>query len=163
MARPRTVSLSPDEMIELGKEMVEWVKLNDPLHLSAWYSLEKSILESEWKQYVEKEEFRGYYEQAMRLIGQKYLDKESRVRNGVAERWLRVYFKDLKESEDSDVDAEYQRKLKLMTDELKAKQELSNQSPEELKEQINSLLDLISSTQSSRKMERSNNNPDTKS
>lgn len=101
--RPRTVSLPPDEMIKLGEDMIEWVKQNDPLHLSAWYSIEKNITDREWEMYQCCPEFSPYYEKALKMIGQKYLNKDSNVREGASQRWQRVYFKDLRKQEDEDL------------------------------------------------------------
>jgi hypothetical protein len=147
--RPRTVTPKEEELIVLGKEMVKWVEENNPLHISAWYSIKKGILEKHWKQYIEKEEFKGYYERAMRIIGQKYLDKESNVREGVSQRWQRVYFKDLKEEEDETF------KMKIR-EELKAKQEFSinNQvSPNESKLDIEDQLLKIQTENAAQKAE----------
>ncbi len=45
--RPRKTSLPPADMVALGKEMIQWIKDNPKaLHLSAWYSIEKMIMES---------------------------------------------------------------------------------------------------------------------
>lgn len=98
--RPRTTSLPPEEMIELGKEMIEWVDKNKPLHLSQWYTITKHYTYNQWKKFLEKEEFRPYYEIALKLVGMQYLDKDSKIREGISQRWQRVYFKDLKEEED---------------------------------------------------------------
>lgn len=98
--RPRTISLSPEEMEELGLEMVEWVKKNDPLHLSQWYCIEKGYTDKEWDTMHVCPEFFPYYEQALKIVGLKYLDKNSNVRDGIAHRWMRVYFKDFRDRED---------------------------------------------------------------
>lgn len=98
--RPRTVTPPPEEMILLGEEMVSWVELNNPLHLSEWWSIEKFIVGKVWRNMIEAPEFSPYYERALRIIGKQYLDKTSNVREGVSQRWQRVYFKDLKEEED---------------------------------------------------------------
>lgn len=101
IGRPRTVSLPPDEMIKLGEEMVKWVTKNDPLHLSAWYCILKGYTDAEWDTMHVCPEFFPYYEQALKIVGMKYLDKTSNVREGVSQRWQRVYFKqDLKKEED---------------------------------------------------------------
>ncbi len=107
---PRKTSFPPDEMIELGKEMVEWVKINNPLHLSEWYTIHKMFLYEEWKCFIRMPEFRPYYEQALKLVGLQYLDRDSRIRDGISQRWQRVYFKDLKEEEDDEKDADAERK-----------------------------------------------------
>lgn len=109
---PRTVSYPPDEMIALGKEMLAWIEANydTVLHVSDFYSLEKGISDSEWETMVRRAEFVGYYEMAKRRIGRKYLDKTSNVREGVSQRWQRIYFSDLRAQEDADMDADALRK-----------------------------------------------------
>jgi len=129
--RPRTVSFSNEEMINLGKEMVAWVKANDPLHLSAWYCIEKGYTDKEWDTMHVIPEFFPYYEQALKIVGQKYLDKDSNVREGISQRWQRVYFKDIRKQEDQDhadkLERELQRKLKEI--EFEAKQKQINETP----------------------------------
>lgn len=120
MVRPRTVSLEPDEMIKLGQEMIDWVVENDPLHLSQWYTIHKGFTYNEWKTFYQCAEFFPYYEQALKLVGIKYLDGESKkIKQGISERWLRVYFKDLKEQEDQDKDEAEARKARSMMTEAK--------------------------------------------
>lgn len=123
---PRTVSLPEEEMIALGKEMVAWVKANDPLHLSAWYSIEKMFTEKQWEAFIQIKEFLPYYEQALKVVGQKYLDRDSNVREGISQRWQRVYFKDIRAQEDKDhaekLERELQKKLKEIEFETKQKQ-----------------------------------------
>ncbi len=115
MGRPREIAPPPEEVIELGKEMVNWVIENEPyiLHLSDWYTLTKMFTYNYWKLLIKLEEFRPYYEKALKIVGRKYLDKDSKVRNGVAERWQRVYFADLREQEDADLDAASERAKKV--------------------------------------------------
>jgi|SRR6185503_364925 len=122
---PRTISFSPDEMIELGKEMVSYVTKNkkDILHLSEWYTIEKGFTYNEWKTFIQKAEFVPYYEQALKIVGMKYVDKNSNVRDGISQRWQRVYFGDLKESEDADMDAEAARRALALKSETKAVEE----------------------------------------
>jgi len=109
VGKPRTVSLPPDQMIELGKEMVAWVKEKDPLHLSEWYCIEKGYTDKEFDTMHVCQEFFPYYEQALKIIGRKYLDKGSNVRDSIAHRWQRLYFKDLRKLEDTDADANADR------------------------------------------------------
>jgi hypothetical protein len=107
--RPRTVTPPPKEMIELGEEMLAWVEKNKPLHLTQWWSGVKFIASEIWDNMSRAPEFCPYYEAAMLLIGQQYLDKTSNVRDSISHRWLRVYFKDLRKQEDSDKDADAAR------------------------------------------------------
>jgi hypothetical protein len=107
--RPREVTPPPDELIALGKEMVKWIKENNPSHISAWYIGEKHILKSDWRKYVEKEEFRTYYENALQLIGSQYIEKDTKIEPNIKQRWLRLYFGDLREQENED--KEFESKL----------------------------------------------------
>lgn len=123
--RPRTVSFTEEEMIELGEEMVTFVKKNKKtiLHLSEWYTIEKGFTYNEWKTFIQKEEFLPYYEQALKIVGLKYMDKNSNVRDGISNRWQRVYFGDLKENEDETADADAARKASALKSEAKAIEE----------------------------------------
>lgn len=110
MPRPRTTALSEEEMIALGEEMIQWLKLHpQTLHLSEWYTIEKGFIYNEWKVFINKQEFYPYYERALKIVGKQYLDKTSNVRDGISQRWQRVYFKDLKDQEDEDLDAAAKR------------------------------------------------------
>lgn len=111
--RPRDVSFEPEEMIALGEEMIAWVALNPSiLHLSQWYTIHKGFIYKEWKAFIQIPEFLPYYEKALKMVGIKYLDKESNVREGASHRWQRVYFPDLREEEEETKDAESARKVK---------------------------------------------------
>lgn len=123
--RLRTVSFSADEMIALGKEMVTYVTKHKKtiLHLCEWYTIEKGYTYNEWKTFIQKAEFVPYYEQALKIVGLKYVDKNSNVRDGISQRWQRVYFGDLKEHEDIDMDAEAERKAKALKGDARATEE----------------------------------------
>lgn len=103
MRRPRTVSFEPDEMEELGKEMLSWVIENKPMHLSQWYSMTKLFTYNQWKSMQLCQEFHPYYECALQIVGLQYLAKDSPIDPGIKQRWQRVYFKDLKQDEDEKI------------------------------------------------------------
>lgn len=125
---PRTISLSPPEMVELGKEMVKWIIDNDKviniLHLSEWYTIHKMFTYNQWKTFLQRAEFIPYYEKALKLIGRKYLDKTSNVREGASQRFLRTYFNDLREREDQE--AKDSAIIAKFVDEPEDMQELKN-------------------------------------
>lgn len=125
MVRPRVFSFSEKEMIELGKEMVAYVKKNKKtiLHLSEWYTIEKGYTYNEWKNFIAKAEFFPYYEQALKIVGLKYVDKSSNVRDGISNRWQRLYFGDLREQEDQEADANELRKASALKGEARAIEE----------------------------------------
>lgn len=112
--RPRTLIPNKEEVIKLGEEMVQWVTVNRPLHLTQWWRIEKFITSPVWEAMLQTKEFTPYYEQALSIIGLQYLDKESRIRDGISQRWQRVYFKDLRAQEDADMDAEAERKKQVV-------------------------------------------------
>jgi hypothetical protein len=120
--RPRTVSLTEKDMIELGVEMVAFVKANYKtiLHLCEWYTIEKGYTYKEWKTFIQRDEFIPYYEQALKIVGLKYVDKKSNVRDSISQRWQRIYFGDLREGEDADLDANELRKASALKSETRA-------------------------------------------
>lgn len=123
--RLRTVSFSDEKMIELGQEMVEFIKKNKKtiLHLCEWYTIEKGFTYNEWKTFIQKEVFLPYYEQALKIVGLKYVDKNTNVRDGISQRWQRVYFGDLKEQEDRDADDNELRKASSLKSEARAQEQ----------------------------------------
>lgn len=122
---PRTVSFTEKEMIVMGLEMVDYVKKNKKtiLHLCEWYTIEKGFTYKEWKTFIQKDEFIPYYEQALKIIGLKYVDKNSNVRDKISDRWQRIYFGDLREGEDQDADANELRKAASLKGEARAFEE----------------------------------------
>ena len=114
----RTVSPMPKELEELGKELVKYVKDNVKtiLHIKEWYSIEKDFTYCQWKTFIQRKEFIPYYEKALSLIGKKYLDKDSNVRDSIAHRWHRIYFRDYLEDEDANADRKMEREMQLKRD-----------------------------------------------
>lgn len=123
--RPRTTCPDKDELIKLGEEMVKWVILHQPIHLSHWYCREKMIVYNQWKQMISKPEFHPYYEKALSIVSEKYID--GTIPPAIASRFIRGYFKHVKEEEDEkaneSLDKEYERKKKLIEHEYKIKVE----------------------------------------
>ena len=110
---PRTVSPLPSEMIILGEEMVKWVKENNPIHLSQWYSFQKKFTKAQWRAMKLLPEFLPYYEEALQSVGLNYIKKNSEVEPSIKQRWQRVYFEDLRECEDEDLNEDAERKKKI--------------------------------------------------
>lgn len=133
--RPRSISLQPHEMEALGKEMIQWVSQYDPMHLSQWYCLHKGYTDAEWETMHVAPEFFPYYEQALKLVGLKYLSKESPIEPALKQRWQRVYFKDLRKEEDETANAEAARRANALKTEAKAIEEEKQKVLHELKRQ----------------------------
>lgn len=122
VVRPRTISLPPEEMVKLGREMVTWaVNTPDALHLNEFYTAIKGYTFAEFKNLRVCQEFYPYYEHAKNVIAKKYID--GTVNSSIAQRWQRVYFPDLKEEEDETADATEARKARSLMSEAKILEE----------------------------------------
>ena len=148
--RPRTTSLPKNEMVQLGQEMVAWVRANNPIHLKQWYSLEKRFTYNQWKTMQELPEFLPYYEEALNLVSLNYIN--GTIHPSIAQRWQRIYFKDLKVQEDED--AKFEASLKNAE---------GDQVPENVLSSLESILSLMRSRQSARKIDDRSINNETKS
>lgn len=154
--RPRKISFSPEEMIKLGEEMVKWVEEHpEVLHLSEWYTIEKMFTYNEWKTFIVKDEFFPYYEKALKMVGRKYLDKNSNIKDGISQRWQRVYFKDLKEEEDET--AQFNSNLR------KKENDTSNIPPDYIENFNRHMNALLNAQSSARNIEDTNSINETKS
>jgi hypothetical protein len=110
--KPRTVSFSKEKMIELGEEMIAWLEEHpDTLHLSEWYTIVKMFSHKQWECFERVPEFLPYYDKAIKMIGIKYLNKNSNVREGISQRWQRMYFDDIRKREDEEHDRKLQKEL----------------------------------------------------
>lgn len=99
---PRTVTPQSNELQALGREMLDWIKKNQPIHIKQWYSFEKHFTYNQWKAMIKCDEFVPFYEEALGLVGMNYID--GTVDKSISQRFLRVYFKDLKEEENEEID-----------------------------------------------------------
>lgn len=163
--RPREVSFSEEEMVQLGEEMVEFVKdkKNNVLHLSEWYTIHKGFIYNEWKTFIQRKEFVPYYQIALKLVGKRYLD--GTINPGVSHRWQRIYFGDLKEAEDQDCLDKLQRDKDLIewTEKLKSSGiAVDANTMAALANMMNQISSLQSSKQA-RKMAEMSDNADTSS
>ena len=131
---PRTVSPSTKDMIAMGKEMVAYVKAHQKtiLHLSEWYTIEKGYTYNQWKAFIQIKEFLPYYEQALKIVGLKYVAKNSNVRDSISQRWQRIYFGDLREGEDADAEAAELRKASALKGEARAQEQVRQKVLEEV-------------------------------
>jgi hypothetical protein len=113
--RPRTAVPEKDELIELGKDLVNWAsEQTEELRCQycQWYSLKHGFIKKQWEQMREKPEFQCYYEQARVCLGLKYVD--GTINQSIAHRFLRVYVPEVKEQEDEDAIAESERKKSIL-------------------------------------------------
>ena len=148
--RPRLVSLPPEEMEKLGQEMVEWVKINKPIHLSMWYTQEKDFTDEQWDAFRKCPEFIHYYTKALKLVGYSYLDKDSNVDVRLKDRWQRVYFKDLKEEEDETARQRLEQELQLKNQQQQQGTEEQNKKIDQLCEEFRKAQSIASNAAASK-------------
>lgn len=115
---PRTVSPPPEECILLGEELVKWAtepvpKNEKRLHLNQWWALVKKITKNEWDTLCERKEFIPYYEKAKVAISIRYID--GTINPSISQRFLRLYFSDLKQDEDEVADRKNKANAQALT------------------------------------------------
>ena len=93
----RKWSPSDEELVKLGMEMVEWVKVNKPTHLSEFWSLEKWILRENWKRLMQIPAFLPYYDIALAYVALSARD--GTLEKSIAQRFMSLYHLDLRDQE----------------------------------------------------------------
>jgi hypothetical protein len=128
--RPRTSSPEKEELIELGKDLVQWASQQSEkgapirVRFCDWYT-DQGFIRSQWEDFRDKPEFSWYYEKARSLMALRYID--GTVNQSIAHRYLRIYDPEMRDSEDKDSDAEVVRKLQAVKGDARA-QELERQA-----------------------------------
>lgn len=97
------VLVSDEEAIELGKELVEWIKKRiasgkPPMHLTEWYMIEKDILYPCWDNLRKRQRFLQYYDSALELMTLATLQNE-KLSTAYGSRFLGIYSKDIRDHE----------------------------------------------------------------
>jgi hypothetical protein len=123
--RPRTSIPDKEELIELGKDLLEWASEKKKGELRArwceWFAKKHFFLRAQWKHMIEKQEFRPYYEAAQAYLAEKWID--GTINQSIAHRYLRLYDPELRESEDNDLNLEATRRASALKSEAKAIEE----------------------------------------
>lgn len=105
--RPRTAIPQKEELIELGKDLVEWAsktqQKGDPIRVRFcdWYT-DRGFVRKQWEDFRDKPEFAWYYEKARSIMASRYID--GTVNHSIAHRYLRIYDPELKDEENKDAD-----------------------------------------------------------
>jgi hypothetical protein len=124
--RPRTAIPEKEELIELGKDLVEWAsavqKKGEPLRARycEWYTAQ-GFIRKQWEHMREKPEFQWYYERARTILATKYID--GTVNHSIAHRYLRIYDPEVRDEEDKDAEAAELRKAAALKGEIRAAEE----------------------------------------
>lgn len=123
--RPRECIPEKEELIELGKDLLEWASEKKKGELRCrwceWYSRRHFFIRKQWKRMIDTEEFRPYYEAAQTFLADKWID--GTINQSIAQRYLRIYDPELKESEDVDADEKEARKAAALKSEARAVEE----------------------------------------
>jgi hypothetical protein len=124
--RPRTAIPEKEELIELGKDLVEWAsekqKKGDPIRVRFcdWYT-DRGFIRKQWESFRELPEFSWYYEKARSLMALRYVD--GTVNQSIAHRYLRIYDPEVRDEEDKDANANELRKASALKGEVRAIEE----------------------------------------
>lgn len=105
MARPRKVAPQPDEAEALGQDLLLWAteKTEEKrCTWSVWYALRHGMVEAHWKALKQLKEFLPYYEMARAALAQKMHSEV--LKEGIAQRYLRMYDRHLCAQEDKDIE-----------------------------------------------------------
>jgi hypothetical protein len=121
--RPRTAIPEKEELIELGKDLVEWAsekpKKGDRIRarFCDWYT-DRGFVRKQWEHMREKPEFQWYYETARSYLAEKYVD--GTVNASIAHRYLRIYDPELRDEENKDAEDNELRKAAALKGEARA-------------------------------------------
>jgi hypothetical protein len=112
--RPRTAIPQKEELIELGKDLVEWAseksKKGEPIRVRFcdWYT-DRGFIRKQWESFCNLPEFSWYYEKARALMAGRYVD--GTVNPSIAHRYLRIYDPEMRDAENQDADDNELRKV----------------------------------------------------
>lgn len=101
--RPPNPGFSDPELIQLGEDLLNWIKEEDEkksdiVHLSEFYSEIKEIPYSQWASICQRPCFLRYYERARDWMGKRIL-KNKELPTAYGSRFLGIYFKDINQHE----------------------------------------------------------------
>lgn len=121
--RPRSAIPEKEELIELGKDLVQWASEKQKkgesirVRFCDWYT-DRGFIRKQWEHMREKPEFQWYYERARTLLALRYID--GTVNQSIAHRYLRIYDPEVRDEEDKDADANELRKASALKGEARA-------------------------------------------
>jgi hypothetical protein len=132
--RPRSSIPEDEELIKLGEDLLLWASEKKKGELRCrwceWYCRKHFFIRKQWKRMVDTEVFRPYYEAAQAFLADKWID--GTINASIAQRYLRIYDPELRESEDVDADEKEVRKAAALKNETRAVEEERNRVLEEI-------------------------------
>jgi hypothetical protein len=115
--RPPNPGFADEDLLKLGEELMQWMKMQDDdprsdvVHLSEWYSEIKNISPTQWESICIRKCFNGYYDKARIWMGKRLL-KNKDLHQSYGNRFLNIYFKDVKKEERESVEHKIDYELK---------------------------------------------------
>lgn len=119
---PRTSSPPKEKVIELGKDLVEWINApmqpgelpGDRLRFADWYCIKHFMTKSEFDALCKLPEFSVYYEYARAKFAQKINNsgKKETISEGIAQRYMRYYVPEVRDEENEKLEFEAATKAK---------------------------------------------------
>ncbi len=123
--RPRTSIPDDKELEKLGEDLLQWASEKKKGELRCrwceWYSRKHFFIRKEWKRMIDTPIFRPYYEAAQAYLAEKWID--GTINASIAQRYLRIYDPELRESEDIDANEKEIRKAAALKGEARAVEE----------------------------------------
>ena len=128
--RKRTCSPTDEDFHKLGKELIEWAKVDDEenprLQFPEFYSLVKHILREDWKSIIQAPVFLPYYEQAKALLSKRCVN--GMMEKSFGHRFLRLYTPEIVESENAELKYKSDLAVKEAQEQAKTLAELAKAS-----------------------------------
>ncbi len=99
--RPRTTSPSEEEVTKIGEALLEWVHKDDKkephLRFAQFYAEHMHILRKVWKEIIQLEQFRPYYEEAQSVLARRCIN--GTMEKSFGQRFIRLYDYELTQEE----------------------------------------------------------------
>lgn len=137
------------ELTQIGTELVEYALTSDLLHVSEYYAVVRGIPRHTWKALIKTDVLLPYYEKAQAIIARRYVD--GTVSSSIAHRFLRIYYKDVGESENEELreklELELEYKKKLIEYDMQLKKQVSEMVSDEIKLQFSAVLQQVTAAQ----------------
>jgi hypothetical protein len=134
--RPRSRIPEKEELIEFGKDLVQWASEKQKkgetirVRFCDWYT-DRGFIRKQWELFRNLPEFSWYYERARSLLALRYVD--GTVNQSIAHRYLRMYDPEVRDDEDKDADTAELRKASALKGEARA----IEQAKQEVLEEVN--------------------------
>jgi len=138
-SKKKNVTWTEDKLIKLGEELISFVTNNPVFHISK-FTESKQHHTTWWYWLMGKHPIlKDYHKRAVEILGNRIAENGFGANNPwLIQKFIPCYFNDVKNALTSEIDEEYERRLKFQKHVEKYKHELSQKSDEEMKAKIDS-------------------------